>query len=244
MGGLAKLVKDIKCSVENLEKKEQLKEDNDIQEIVEAQQVIDAIIVANSDAIKRIDKEIKDISVNKLVKEVHHDIIEEKNVECEKMSKKGTIEKQTSDKVARRSVKKCRYYNRGYCKYKQKCKYSHPKEICKEYLTRETCENIECCDRHPRVCKWIDSNEGCKRQKECDYLHVTIACDDSEYSIGYKCISCKDTWKDSDCVVKHIINGRMLYFCLNCDDWVARKSEVIQEGWTLLDGEGFLRRDV
>ena len=74
--------------------------------------------------------------------------------------------------------------------------------------------------------------------------NVTPACDDSEYTIGYKCISCKDTWKDSECVVKHIINGRMLYFCLNCDDLVTRKSEVMQEGWTLLDGEGYLRRDI
>jgi hypothetical protein len=89
------------------------------------------------------------------------------------------------------------------------------------------------------VCKWIDSNAGCKRQTECGYLHVTIACDDSEYWIGYKCISCKDTWKDSDCLVKHIIN---MAGC--CDDWVARKTIVIQEGWTLLDGEGFLRRDI
>ena len=45
-------MKDIKFSVENLEKKEQLKEDNNIQEIGEAQQVIDTIIVANSDAKK------------------------------------------------------------------------------------------------------------------------------------------------------------------------------------------------
>ena len=50
MGGMAKLVKDIKCNVDKLEKETSIKDDKEIQEIVEAQQVIDAIIVANSDA--------------------------------------------------------------------------------------------------------------------------------------------------------------------------------------------------
>ena len=39
------------------------------------------------------------MSANKLVKEAHHDIIEERNVECEKIWGKGTVEKQTSDNV-------------------------------------------------------------------------------------------------------------------------------------------------
>ena len=43
---------------------------------MEAQQVIDAIIVANSDDIKRIDKEIKDMSAHNCAKEAQNDFIE------------------------------------------------------------------------------------------------------------------------------------------------------------------------
>ena len=32
----------------------------------------------------------------------------------------------------------------------------------------------DCCFRHPKVCKWLNSNHGCKRD-DCSYLHVTPA---------------------------------------------------------------------
>ena len=31
-------------------------------------------------------------------------------------------------------IKKCRYFNKGYCKYTVKCRYLHPKEVCKNHL--------------------------------------------------------------------------------------------------------------
>jgi hypothetical protein len=65
MGGIAKLVKDLKSSVDNLEKKRQMTENKEIQEIIDTQKVIDEIIVSNSDAIKRMEREIKEISTKK-----------------------------------------------------------------------------------------------------------------------------------------------------------------------------------
>ena len=36
-------------------------------------------------------------------------------------------------------------------------------------------------DRHPKVCKyWLKSNAGCKRGISCDFLHVTLACNDGK----------------------------------------------------------------
>ena len=54
-------VKDLKCSVEDLKMKLSIKENEEIREILEIQRVIDEVIVANSDAINRIDKEIKEM---------------------------------------------------------------------------------------------------------------------------------------------------------------------------------------
>ena len=51
-------MKDLKVTVEALEKKTLLSEDKEIQEIIKTQRVIEEVLLANSDAIKRIDKEI------------------------------------------------------------------------------------------------------------------------------------------------------------------------------------------
>ena len=44
------------------------------------------------------------------------------------------------DKVKNKRTKKCRYFNRGYCKYCDKCRFIHPKNICSEYLKTSKCE--------------------------------------------------------------------------------------------------------
>jgi hypothetical protein len=59
MGAMFKTVKDIKSYVEALDKKLQSKENDEIKEILEAQRVIDEIIVANDGAINRLDREIR-----------------------------------------------------------------------------------------------------------------------------------------------------------------------------------------
>ena len=59
MGAIFRTLKDLKSSVEVLEKKTPPDDNNEIKEIIETQKVIDEIIVANADAIKRIDKELK-----------------------------------------------------------------------------------------------------------------------------------------------------------------------------------------
>ena len=56
--------------------------------------------------------------------------------------------------------------------------------------------------------------------------------------------SCKCIWKDRNCVVEHDIKNIKIFFCLNCEDWVNIKENVLNEGWTLFDEGGNLRMDV
>ena len=161
---------------------------------------MDKVIAANMEAIAKIDKEILNFSQKK---------------------PNDATKKESSEAGKVKHTKKCRYFNRGYCKYKHNCKYLHPKEICKEYLVGGTCGNLQCCARHPRACKWNESNEGCKRKAECDYLHVTSASQTSENYPGYKCASCKDTWENSACVVEHKIQNMKVFFCLNWDQQIS-----------------------
>ena len=233
-GSFAKLVKDLNERVKSLESKGKYSEDKDIQEIIENQRVVDEILVSNSDAIKNLDKEIQKLKQEKEVDEIE--------------MKKTCVDK-NGDRV---KDKKCRYFNRGHCKYRERCRFYHEREICQTYLENNKCDRKICRKRHPKVCKfWLRSNQGCKRGDECDFLHVTLAQGEQnvvnvnrvETSI-YECAGCKDVWTDRTGVVEHMIGNHTAYFCLNCDDWIQQKWKVFEEGWTLKDGSGNLRRDV
>ena len=61
---------------------------------------------------------------------------------------------------------------------------------------------------------------------------------------GLKCEGCKSTFESESYVVNHIIKDRPLVFCLNCDDLIQNKEEVLKSDWSLFDANGDLRRDV
>lgn len=71
---------------------------DEIKEILEAQEVIDEIIVANSDAIKRIDKEIEEMAKSRSVSN-----------NLEETVVKGTGHER--EKQEREEIKKCRYFD-------------------------------------------------------------------------------------------------------------------------------------
>jgi hypothetical protein len=184
-GGLVKLAKDLKTSVEALEKKTVPNKKDEVKLIMETQRIVGEIIVANSDAIKRINKEIEELTKN-------------------------------NQHFVKTGRKRCRYFNRGYCKFTTKCRFVHTKQVCKDHIQNMKCENKDCLDRHPRVCKWLSSVSECTRT-DCEYLHVTLATSDKQ-TTEYKCVSCKGVWTDKVCVIQHMINRQQVHFCLNCDD--------------------------
>ena len=243
-GGLVGLVKELKTKVENLEKNKEPDENVEIKKIVEKQQskieelenkiaekdmdliesirenqrIIDKAIAANSAAISKIDKEIQTAA-------------------------KVTEDANNEDQNEVIKPKKCRYNNCGFCKYKTKCRYTHSKHICKSHALNQRCEIKDCGDRHPVVCKWFNKKGGCKRNSECDYLHVQLS-SETEMNQSYECVSCRCVWTDKTCVKEHIVQNMKKYFCLNCDDWVKNKGNVLQPGWTLLDEAGCPRMDI
>ena len=116
MAGMLKMFKELKNAVEVIEKKLLLTKDDEIKEIIDTQKVIEGVIVANGDAIKRIDEEIKELT-KKTEEAVGSSSREE--------TREGY---DVSSRVTKR--KRCRYYNRGYCKYELKCRFMHPTETC------------------------------------------------------------------------------------------------------------------
>lgn len=217
-----KTVLDLKSKIEELENKIAKRDKEEIQSIQEKQKIIDKAIAANSAAISKIDKEIEAAA---------------------KADVKAETKNSNEDQNKVVKPKKCRYNNCGFCKYKTKCRYTHSKHICKSHTLNQKCDNKDCEYRHPAVCKWFNSRGWCKRNSECEYLH-TKGFSEGELNQSYECISCKGTWTDKTCVKEHLVQNMTKFFCLNCDDWVKIKGNVLQPGWTLLDEAGYLRTDI
>ena len=160
-------------------------------------------MIANADAIKQIEREIKQISENKY------------DIKINEASDKLVDE--AKDIVNTGKRKKCRYFGKGFCKYNNKCQ---------EYLYSQKCGKKECGQRHPKLCRWNQGQRGCKRGVDCLYLHSKVALDGNVENVNnidaeeYQCASCRYTWNDRKCAKEHIIKSTKVFFCLNCDNWV------------------------
>ena len=77
------------------------------------------------------------------------------------------------EKLKESKPRKCRYFNRGFCKYREKCRYYHSAVICKEYVKEGCCRKNICSERHPKSCKfWTKTSGGCPRGENCQFLHI------------------------------------------------------------------------
>ena len=175
-GGVLATVKALMEKVDIMEKKleqkenDQIKEfipnkEEEIKEIVEAQKVIEETLVTNSNAIERIDMEIKELSQLGGV-----------TAAPANQNDSSEVVEPFKGLSGRRNGNKCRYYNRGHCKYRDRCKFYNPQHICKRHLESGRCDDNDCGQRHPKVCKyWQKSNQGCKRDSGCNFLHQNHA---------------------------------------------------------------------
>ena len=158
--GLVRTILDLKSRVEFLEKKG---EEN--KNLGERKQVIEESISANSDAVKRLEKEITSIIKDKNKKKVDEAI---KRLDDEiKDIKKGAMKVILGEEASipyNKTTKdiKCRYFNGGFCKFRGKCRFNHPKEVCEIYKSEE-CDQSKCGKRHPKACKWVMEENGCQK---------------------------------------------------------------------------------
>ena len=77
-------------------------------------------------------------------------------------------------------LKKCSYFNVGYCKFSKKegsCKWYHPEESC----NLNKCFDKNCPKRHPKTCKY---GEICIFQRDCSYKHSVVDDNEKIYAIS------------------------------------------------------------
>ena len=78
------------------------------------------------------------------------------------------------ENMKKKSTKRCKFNNRGYCKEETSaCNFLHANEVCEEYLTSGSCSLRRSCQlRHPWMCKyWLRGY--CWRNNDCVFLHKT-----------------------------------------------------------------------
>jgi hypothetical protein len=82
-------------------------------------------------------------------------------------------EKENKKEIKPQKIRKCRYWNRGYCREGRKCFWSHPEGDCQEYLQEGRCRDRGCPRRHRKVCRY-SVGEDCTRKRGCQYLHQDV----------------------------------------------------------------------
>ena len=195
-------VKNLNERVEVIENKIDDDKLSDLKDIIETQAVIDEVVVKSSDDIALMQK-VKDENsraikllesrIETLDNEIKKKMKEPQQNE-EKIDNEENKEKEKTKKII------CKFYNKGYCSYKKRCRYEHPKNVCEIFLRDGKCLNSCCSYRHPRTCKYYE--RGCRRSGWCDYLHAShlkrnIAGNDSEQDDI-------ETTMDVDCFVTDI----------------------------------------
>ena len=119
--------------------------------------------------------------------------------------------------------KRCKRWNRGFCRERDRCSYSHHSGDCEEHLkggcTQRGCTTL----RHRKQCKYFDTSVGCHRGETCEYLHklekdtmenvkdtqeiyvekVTKTVEkEFQTEAANKCTSCKVDGEQSDVLIK------------------------------------------
>ena len=86
--------------------------------------------------------------------------------------KAAGLEDKVSKVIEVKEKKRCKWWNRGFCREREKCSFLHDREECQEHLsggcTSKGCHTL----RHRKQCRYFSSEKGCHRGDTCEYLHI------------------------------------------------------------------------
>ena len=85
--------------------------------------------------------------------------------------KAAGIDEEKLKELEVKETRRCKWWNRGFCRDRKGCSFNHPKEDCPDHI-RDKCINKGCINRrHRKQCRYVDTEEGCHRGLNCEYLH-------------------------------------------------------------------------
>ena len=94
------------------------------------------------------------------------------NIDILKEKKEEEDNEQPKDKEGchAKGNKRCRYWNRGFCREKSSCLFTHVKEDCESFQKEGSCYDRTCKKRHRKECRYY-SKGNCFRGNICEYKH-------------------------------------------------------------------------
>ena len=121
--------------------------------------VINQVVENASDSVN-LEKEERATILERLVVKIKESAKTNEDLTKQFNHLKLSIEGITKITAEPQRIKRCRYFNRGYCRYGSQCNYRHSSTICEEHAT---CKRRDCPHKHPWHCRhWMTKLEGCK----------------------------------------------------------------------------------
>ena len=114
------------------------------------------------------------------------------------------------------TVKRCRYDNGGYCKYQNRCKFKHFQTVCEMFLKDGKCEDKNCDNRHPKICRYWRDDKECVRNEHCKYLHKNSTVEEGESTSPLT-------------VTDKVTNQNDVEMAESTEDTVTKRDEAIKE---------------
>ena len=134
-----------------------------------------------------------------------------------------------------RQTRRCRYYNRGFCKFRDNCNFVHKTGICDKYLRDKICKQGNCDFRHPKPCKFEKNGDTCTWGQNCLYLHKTTENLQTEDLLNpeEKTYSCdiRETSNDytNDIIDKNNLRQNNEYYLCDQCEYEAISQSLLQE---------------
>ena len=115
------------------------------------------------------------------------------------------IERNQEDKT-KKILNRCKYFNTGFCKNREKCPFLHPDSICQDYLNYGRCDQYRSClARHPKECRYWKSSGKCFRS--CSYLHKKVGhgglVENDEIGVSTEKVVIDEKTEDTTLIVNH-----------------------------------------
>ena len=149
--------------LEHFEEKFNDEQINDLKDIIDSQQTMDAIVVKNSDDIILMKKKKEENKESIKMLDERISIIDQ-DIKAMTTNLQNQLES-LKDEVTENDVReneegkgqvKCKYFNSGFCRMQENCIFSHKSlKICDAHKNGIKCRNNSCNERHPKVCRYF-----------------------------------------------------------------------------------------
>ena len=150
------------------------------------------------------------------------------------------------NEVSTKSLKKCRYYNRGYCKFQEHCIFVHPVETCTEYLhvgsMKFVSSNMEGINglvgSEPEEAPTMETEKHTELVYSCDKCDYTInnellltehAATHHERAQHFPCDECHFVAKNKGGLTRHTNSKHKLSYSCNSCDYISQTEPDLME---------------